>query len=332
MSTALRIGLAGGNFGLRVLAPALRAAGFEITAFAGRDAATARRLADAHGIPTACAGVDALLDETLDAVALALPPADGAVAAAAAIARGLPIFAEKPLATSADAALGLVRAATVSGVPCAVDFEFPELIPFQALRASVTDGTLGTVHQVQITWRAGAQSASARPSWKASAGEGGGLMGLYGVHILHAAEWLCGPIAEIGMREAPPCAQGAMLEWRWRTGALGSAVLTMAASGPSFQRWEISASRGFAILENVETGMLAGFRLRLCGADGRTLAIHSDPDAEAGGIAVPVARLARRFAARVRGEAAGFPGPAAAHRALVLAEAARRANPLVAVP
>jgi predicted dehydrogenase len=328
MSAPLRIGLAGGNFGLRVLAPALRGAGFEITAFASRDVATARRLADAHGIPVACAGVDALLEERLDAVALALPPSACAAAAAAAIARGIPVFAEKPLAPDAAAAQALVQAAAARNLPCVVDFEFPELLPFQALRAAVTDGTLGDVHHVQVTWLARGAAAAGGPAWKADMAAGGGLMGLYGVHILHAAEWFYGPIAAIAAQPAPPEGMATILAWRWESGAAAAAVLTMAASGPNLQRWEVSGSRGQAVLENATSGTLAGFRLRLHGPDGSVMALCDDAEAAAGGIVVPVTRLARRFAASLRGGPPPVPDLAAAHRALLLAETARRAAPL----
>lgn len=321
MSGRLRIALAGGNFGLRILLPALRLAGLEVTTFIGRDAAHAATAARAHAIPHAVTSIEALAGD-VEAVALALPPEACAAAARAALARSLPVFAEKPLAASRGAAASLAAAA--AGVATAVDFEFMELAPFRALARLAAEGTLGALRRVCITWHARSTALdAAAPAWKRDPSAGGGVLGLYGVHVLHALEALFGPIAALAAEVAPPPEPWAVLRWDFPGGGSGCARLDLAAAGPPFQRWEIAFEHGSALLENGRLGSLMGFELALAASTAPPVV---DAEALASGPAPAIARLARRFAAAVQQAGRSAPDFAAAARTLGLVEAAREAS------
>ena len=120
----------------------------------------AQEAAAAAGVPLGCGSVDELLEQRLDAVTIAVPPDRQAQVAAAVLAAGVPVLAEKPLAASVDEAEGLAELAT--SVTNAIDFELAELRTFRTLRETLVDGVYGSVRSVDVSWlrrpRAGRRS------------------------------------------------------------------------------------------------------------------------------------------------------------------------------
>jgi predicted dehydrogenase len=299
----LRIGIAGTGFGAAVHLPALKALpGVEIVAIAGANPARTQEIAARHGIALACDGVAALLDQPLDAVALALPPALGEAAAGLALGRGLAVLAEKPLAATAPAAEALARRA--GGLATVVDFEFAELDSFAALRSAL--GARG-IERIAIRWT-GQSSAQRRQawSWKSDATAGGGVMSLLGTHVLHLLELLCGPVTVTAAesdstttrRFAPPGAiAGADRVAFAARGAAGTEIAVLldnAADTPAAHRWEITAA-GSGIVWETLPGSVARFRLTREGA-----AIAEDPASPGDERLRPFSRLAERFVAAAR--------------------------------
>ena len=124
----VRVGIVGIGFGQQVLVPVFRGVpDSEVLAVCARSQEKARAVAQRLGIERAFGDWQALVeDDSIDAVAIAVPPNLQAQIALGAIARGKAVFCEKPLATSVDSASQMVRAAQQAGVANAVDFEFPE--------------------------------------------------------------------------------------------------------------------------------------------------------------------------------------------------------------
>jgi len=166
--------------------PALqRIDGVEVVALAGSDRDRARETAATVGVPCGCGSVDELLERELDAVTIAVPPDRQARVAAAVLAAGLPVLAEKPLAASVGDAEELVRLA--GPVTNAVDFEFAELRSFEALRAILVGGDHGGVRSVEVSWLRRPRASVPRPSWKDEPDRGGGVV----------AQFVRGAIAEV---------------------------------------------------------------------------------------------------------------------------------------
>src|SRR5215471_13672135 len=137
---ALRVGIAGLGFGLDVHLPGFRGiADVEVVGLLGRDAARASKIAEQIGLPVLI-DVRAWLDLGFDAVSIALPPGHAVPVMHAAIARGLPVLAEKPLAPDARTAYELAK--RVDGLASAVDFEFAELATFRKLKAIIEGGEI----------------------------------------------------------------------------------------------------------------------------------------------------------------------------------------------
>jgi predicted dehydrogenase len=283
----VRVGVVGLGFGAAVHVPALlRIEGVEVVALAGSDAHRAQQAADAAGIPLGCGSVDELLDQRLDAVTIAVPPDRQAHVAAAVLAAGLPVLAEKPLATNVREAEELVELA--KSLTTAVDFEFAELQTFRTLREALAEGTYGGVRSVEVTWLTRPHPGRARPGWKGEPGRGG-VLPLLGSHVLYLLEWLLGPVEAVSAE-----AIETRLTLTCRVG--GVPVGVTLDNGSAEQRHEWRVEFGQETLTASNTGLDAVQGFRLLAASGSMLA--SEPaDLHPDGRVAAVAHLATRFVA-----------------------------------
>lgn len=184
---------------MRVLVVGLGAAGTrhaENAAAAGHDVAacTARE----GGAWRTFADLDAAGAWDPEAVVVANETASHARAAAWAIARGVPVLVEKPLAESAQAARPLVEEAAAAGVPLAVGYNLRFHPAFAAMRDALPRiGELLTARaEVGASlpdWHPGEDYSR---SYAARSAKGGGAL-LTLSHELDYVLWLAGPVAEV---------------------------------------------------------------------------------------------------------------------------------------
>jgi predicted dehydrogenase len=307
MIRKLRVGVAGLGFGAAVHVPVFSALpDVEVVAIAGSSLAKAQDVARRLGIQQACDGASDLIGRDIDVVTLALPPLANEKALDLALARGLNILVEKPIATTADAAARLVGQATDRIT--AVNFIFGELGTFQMLRHLIADGSLGEIQHVSLDWRV--RSFAYRNkiwSWKTDAARGGGVMTALGQHALYLVEWLFGPVTILQSQlenvltsSFAPQGEVAAVDTAHITLAILGGVpvnmmLANASEDDPVHRWTVQGAHATAILENAGADYVANFRLlrdgveiareRFGGGDGRVAAFAS---------------LARRFIASVR--------------------------------
>jgi predicted dehydrogenase len=312
---ALRIGIAGLGFGQAVLLPVFTSLpGVEVVAVAATRPDKARPVAERFSVPEVACDLEAFLDRGLDAVALALPPAVGAGYAEAALARGLAVLTEKPIAASLAGARRLAELG--AGRTCTVDFTFAEIPAFQALHQALTRRTFGAVREIGISWLTESYAHHHRAwGWKLDAERGGGVMTHQGSHIFYLLEWLFGPlrieqaafdrrataaIAPAGARAAEDTVRLAL---RLGDDTPVSVSLSNAAPGnDGLHRWEIVCDRAALTLSRQGPGVMDGFSLRA--RDHRTgetsILQTATADSGAGGRIEPFRRLAARFVAAVR--------------------------------
>lgn len=313
----LRLGVAGLGFGSGVHLPVFQAMpGVTVTAICSRRLHKAQAVAVAQSIPLALDDVTALLDSNIDAVALALPPAVAAEAAALALERGIPVLTEKPLAPDAESAQILAGAAAVKGITAMVDFTFQEVHAFKRLKEWINGGQLGNVRAVNISWLTHSFAhRSGLWTWKVDGAAGGGVMAAQGSHVFHLLRWLFGPVTlecarldnmatmAIAPAGAEPADDGAMLILRLHNNAPLIAHLSNASPGGGRHRWEVVFDGGTICVSNQGEGIMGGFSLNLHMPDGRHIADFPAPDiGGANDRLAPFSRLAKRFvaAARVR--------------------------------
>ena len=120
----IKIGWIGcGTHAGEMLLPQLVRLPIRLAAIADIDPARLQLIGDRYGVPNRYADGIALIEAGgIDAVGMAVGPAQHALLAAAALRRGLPVFIEKPPAATAAAAQDLADLAASTGKPCIVGF------------------------------------------------------------------------------------------------------------------------------------------------------------------------------------------------------------------
>src|SRR5262245_48011609 len=103
-----------------------------------RDQTRAEELARAYNVPRVVTDFDALTSADIDAAVLATPPAHHAPATIALMTRGLHVFAEKPIATTAADAEAMVAAADQHGLVLSVGL-YRRLLPAVRLLRQMLD-------------------------------------------------------------------------------------------------------------------------------------------------------------------------------------------------
>ena len=190
----------GTGFGARVHVPALRAAGFDVRALVGRDAARTTRRAERLDIAHACTSLaEALALPNVQAVTIAAPPDAHAALAIEACDAGRHVICEKPFAIDAAEAAAMVAAAERAGVTALVGHEF-RWSPDRALVArALAYGLIGEprlatlVQYVPLV----ADPEARVPPWWFDEARGGGWLGASGSHIVDQVRCWFGELASV---------------------------------------------------------------------------------------------------------------------------------------
>jgi len=152
---------------------------------------------------------DMLASEKLDAISNVTVDSAHAPVSLAAIARGLAVMCEKPLATTLADARRMRDAARKRGVVTQVNFSYRNSSGAQAAAALVRKGGIGRIMHVEASYLQswlvqdawGDWRTKDALTWRLSTRHGSaGVLGDVGCHIYDLAALLCGDIAEISCR------------------------------------------------------------------------------------------------------------------------------------
>jgi predicted dehydrogenase len=161
-----------------------------------------RRLEAAVGClgeaPATCRDFDALLAQPLDGIVIATPNALHAPQTAAALERGIAVFCQKPLATSAEATRELVELARRRNLPLAVDWSYRFLAGMRELKAAIQAGELGSITAAELRFH-NAYGPDAAWYYDVARSGGGCLLDL-GCHLLDLCHWLLGEREPVEIR------------------------------------------------------------------------------------------------------------------------------------
>jgi predicted dehydrogenase len=188
----MRIGLVGYGVGGRYFhAPYILAAdGCDLVGVVARSPErVAEVAADMPGMAV-FGSLSEMLDAGVDAVAISTPPHTRRDLVLEAIARGVPVVADKPFAPSAAAGQALVDAAAAAGVLLSVFHNRRWDTDVRTLRGVLDDGTLGDL------WRFDSRFDLDEPG-TVEAGPQGGLLRDVGSHLVDQALWLLGPAERV---------------------------------------------------------------------------------------------------------------------------------------
>ncbi|TAN58419.1 MAG: Gfo/Idh/MocA family oxidoreductase, partial [Rhodospirillales bacterium] len=263
-----RVGIVGIGYGQSVLVPAFRLSSVaQITALAASTEERARAVADRLDIPLAFGNWNALFDQ-VDAVAVAVPPSLQPEIVEAALARGLPVFCEKPLAITVGRAERMVAAATAAGVATCVDFMFQTIPAWVEARRLLEQGEIGPLRHIAVQWEVETFSNQhKKSSWKTDPSQGGGTLFNFGPHVFHYLEWLFGPILALSARltKAPnDPRQGETLVTmavEFKNGLTGSVSICTSAYLGQGHRLAVFGDEGSLVLHNPTNDYAKGFAL-----------------------------------------------------------------------
>ncbi len=198
MTDALRVGLVGyGSAGRGIHARLLREVGHRVTRVVTRN--PARAAAARHDWPEVAVDADvaALLAHAadLDLLVIASPTGEHVAHVTAALASGVPVVVDKPLATTVEEASALARADEEAGGRLTV-FHNRRWDPEQlTLRALLDAGELGRVHRFERSWERWRPVPQDR--WKENDTRAGGLLLDLGSHLVDSAVQLFGPVRRV---------------------------------------------------------------------------------------------------------------------------------------
>ena len=151
------------------------------------------------GVP-AFATIDALVDAVgPDVIHVTTPHDQHVTPALEAIARGVHVLLEKPLAASLDDARRLVEAAPSASVKIGVCFQNRYNVSAQELRRVLDSGELGAVRgaYASVVWTRTADYYTTKP-WRGSREHsGGGLLINQAIHTLDLLQWFLGDVTDV---------------------------------------------------------------------------------------------------------------------------------------
>ena len=339
MGETIRVGVIGCGYGAQVLVPAFRAdPRAVIVAIAATSQVKAEKTAAELGIPRAFADWQELLSsETVDAVVVAVPPAAQSAIATMAMTRGLPVFAEKPLALSVAEARGLAQLASESRLANMIDFNFREIDVIRTAHGILASGALGELRHVTVAWHVESYANRAGiENWKTDQIAGGGALTNFVSHCLDYLEWLLGPVSGLYARLAgmPHDKRrndtSVTMALQFGSGAAGSLTMSAAAYRGSGHRIEVYGEDGTMVIHNSSADYMRGFTLSLARRPDQQLipveVARSGGDIWADGRVLPASRLAARFLDWTAGATPAEPSFAAGLRVQELIDAAQRSH------
>jgi predicted dehydrogenase len=281
MMKQLRVGVVGaGHWAAEAHIPGFQACdGATVAAVCDTGQATAERVAKAAGIPRVYSSVETMLSaEALDLVSIVTPDDAHAEQAMAALAAGLHVLCEKPLARTAAQARAVAGAARASPVHTKVGFTMRYAPAVRRLQELVAEGGIGTPYLFQCFIQNGQFLDPAKPRhWKMMREHaGGGAIVEYGIHALDLARWLMGEVDRV-------CAAGrTLIPERPLPGGAGTARIDVDDSCGWLMEFA-NGALGVCHAGWATVGRAPGLEIRVYGSGGAAQVVLSDdlPGSEA---------------------------------------------------
>jgi predicted dehydrogenase len=232
-----------------------------LTAVCDIDGGALAAAAEAHHVPSFASYEKLLASGMCDAVVVATPPFLHIEQVSAALAAGLHVYCEKPLAPTARRCRQLAEAADAAGRRLAVGFQHRFQRSHLAVSALLAAGELGPVHRVSMTgtnwFRPDSYFTSSpwRARWRTA---GGGTLLSTAIHQIDALVSFVGLPARVtgrafrALHRTVEVEDDAMAMLEYESGARGTLVAS-SVDPAGVDRLEIHGDRGSLVAE--------GFRL-----------------------------------------------------------------------
>jgi predicted dehydrogenase len=205
--TPVRVGMLGAGFIGQMHSLAFRSAGYsraepnvtpEFVALADQNEKLADEVADRYDWATTTADWHDLLEHDLGLLINAGPNDLHLEASVAAAKAGIPVFCEKPLASSADEAHTLWSSVASRGVMNRCAFMHRFIPAIQLARQMVRAGELGDVRHFRSTFALNMLGSDGEVSWRFDRDRAGaGAIGDLGSHHIDVARFVVGEIEQV---------------------------------------------------------------------------------------------------------------------------------------
>jgi predicted dehydrogenase len=269
VNRTLRVGIAGyGLAGSVFHAPLVATTpGMQLVGIVTRDPARAKQADADHPGVTVVPDIDALLALGIDLLVVATTNATHVPLARAAIAAGVAVVVDKPLAPTAAEGADLVREASDAGVPLSTFQNRRWDSDFRTLRTLVEGGVLGELRRLESRFERGRPELTGGWRERDDPGEAGGLLFDLGSHLVDQALVLLGPVvsvyAEIERRRSPDAADDDVFLALAHSGGGRSHLWASAVApvlGPRFRA--LGTQAGYVVhgLDGQESALRSGAR------------------------------------------------------------------------
>lgn len=203
----LRVALVGTSFGCQAHARALKATGFEVAALVGRDAARTRERARTFGIPIPLTSYEEALSlPGLDAVVIATPPATHKHYTLQALARGMHVLCEKPMARDVAEAQEMQAATHGTGLVNLLVNQLRFVPDYLTLKHVVESGAVGELRHGTFVLDASVcidRQDVGVPDWWHDKTTGGGWLRNLGTHLFDIVRYTVGEFEAVNASVEP---------------------------------------------------------------------------------------------------------------------------------
>jgi predicted dehydrogenase len=151
------------------------------------------------GVPRAAGSLDDLLaDPDVEGVVVTTPNDSHAAIIVRCLEAGIPVFTDKPITDTLDAATAVARAARSTGVLLAVGHSARRLGGHRVMKQWLDEGRVGGVSMVECNFTTPTGLRLTEESWRFhdEQGPGGSLIQL-GVHHADTVQYLLGPVRAV---------------------------------------------------------------------------------------------------------------------------------------
>ena len=251
MSTPLRIGWIGcGVHANEMLLPQLTRHDVRLAALCDTDTDRLERTAQRYGVAEADRTADwqqVLARQDIDAIGVAAGPAAHHQIGLAALARGLPVFLEKPPAANARDAEELALASKKAGKPVVLGFMKRYSTANRIAANVVHNSDFGAPASFLGQYMTAPTYFSGDPDYT-------GFYLHHCVHYLDLVPWLMGDVASLSVRahELTPGKLLLHVDFRFTSGAIGTLVVgTHQSRGTPMEWWQVMADHQRVEVRNV---------------------------------------------------------------------------------
>ena len=202
-------------------------AGAQIAAICGRNRERAQEMADKYDIPMVFTDYRQMLEHAgLDAVVIAAPDDLHYPMTMDALAGGLHVLCEKPLALNAQQAREMAEKAEAMGVKHMTFFAWRFEAYHRYLHQLVGEGYIGRPYVCQFR-QVGGYGRDGLYAWRFDTQHGNGILGDLGSHMIDLAHWLVGDITRVSAHLATSVERMGADGRALSTAANDSALLTV---------------------------------------------------------------------------------------------------------